>query len=130
MADETPRAGWEGSDVSSDEISWLYASRGIPQGVVCRRPSDEISPEPEVGEYVILLAHFERGFGLPISDFVSNFLERFGLQPHHLPANAITHLSAYIAFTEGYLGLWHTIDTWAKFYGFRTQVLPDKDHRT
>ena len=128
VADESPRGSWEGSSVSSDDIGWLRASRRIPEGVACRRPGDEISPEPEVGEYVVFVAHFERGFGLPVSEFVSKFMERFGLQPHHLPANAIFHLSCLIAFSEAYLGLWPTIDIWAKFYGFRTQVLPDKDH--
>ena len=36
------------------------------------------------------------------------FLEKFGLQPHHLPANAFTTLSALVSFAESYLGLWPT----------------------
>ena len=61
-------------------------------------------------------AHFERGFGLPVSDFMHNFLNKFRLQPHHLPANAITTLSAYVSFSEGYLGLWPSINLWSKYF--------------
>jgi hypothetical protein len=32
------RGRWEGSDVSQDEIDWLYRSRRIPEGVTCRIP--------------------------------------------------------------------------------------------
>ena len=51
---------------------------------------------------------------------------RFGLQPHHLPANAILSLAAFISFCEGYLGLWPTIALWTKFFTFKRQVIPDK----
>ena len=52
---------------------------------------------------------------------------RFGLHMHHLPANAIFHLSCLLTFAEGYLGLWPTVDLWAKFYGFRAVTIPGKD---
>ena len=48
-----PRARWEGSEVSSAEIEWLYNSRRIPRAVECRRPGSELSPEPQSGEYVV-----------------------------------------------------------------------------
>ena len=69
---EAPRGSWEGSsDVTPDDINWLYASRRIPPELAA-----------EAGERVVFLAHFQRGFGLPISEFFSQFLVRFGLQPH------------------------------------------------
>ena len=91
---DAPRESWEGSsDVTSDDINLLYASRRIPPELACRLPGDEVEPAPEAGERVVFLAHFQRGFGLPVSDFFSQFLVRFGLQPHHIQPNAILHLS-------------------------------------
>ena len=52
---------------------------------------------------------------------------RFGLQPHHLQANVVFHLSCLVTLAEGYLGLWPTMDLWAKFYGFRAVTLPGQD---
>ena len=88
-----------------------------------------MDPNPEEGERVVFLAHFQRGFGLPISDFFRQFLVRFGLQPHQLQPNAIFHLSCLVSFAEGYLGLWPTVDLWAKYYSFRAVTLlnPEDD---
>ena len=76
---------------------------------------------------MVFVAHFERGLGLPTSAFFLNFLDRFLLQPHHLPASAILVLSSFTAFTEGYLGLWPSINLWSKFYAFRKQGVPNPD---
>ena len=122
--DETEHAGWEGSEVSSAEIDWLRRTRRIPAGVECRRPSGENEPTPVAGERVVCVAHFERGFGLPASSFFRAFLNRFRLQPHHLPAKAITQLSAFASFYEGYLGLWPTVDLWAKYFQLKKQSVP------
>jgi hypothetical protein len=62
-------------------------------------------PAPEFGERVIFTSHFERGFGLPASDFFRDFLDTYDLQPHHLPANAVMILSAFAAFCEGFAGI-------------------------
>ena len=117
-ADDVPRGSWEGSsDVTNEDINCLYANRRIPPTVICRIPGDEVEPSPEEGERVVFLAHFQRGFGLPISDLFRRFLVRYGLQPHQLQPNAIFHLSCLVSFVEGYLGLWPTVDLWAKYYG-------------
>ena len=88
-AEENERAGWEGSEVSSAEIDWLKRTRRIPEGVECWRLGDELEPMPAAGERVVFVTHFEHGFRLPASPFFRAFLNRFHLQPHHLPANAI-----------------------------------------
>jgi hypothetical protein len=67
------RGAWKGSDVKQPEIDWLYRSRRIPAEVACRIPSDELEPAPLEGEIVVFTAHFERGFGLPASDFFRRF---------------------------------------------------------
>ena len=128
VAEETTRASWEGSYVAIGDINWLIQTRRIPAEVECRLPGPETSPDLKKGEYVVFLEHFERGFGLPASDFFCSFLNKFGLQPHQLLANAFTTLSAFASFMEGYLGLWPTVEAWSKYFHFRKQVIPNPDH--
>ncbi|KAK1678906.1 hypothetical protein QYE76_039754 [Lolium multiflorum] len=120
------RGAWKGSDVKQAEIDWLYRSRRIPEEVFCRIPGKELEPAPEPGEIVVFAAHFERGFGLPASDFFRRFLDFYELQPHHLPGNAIFYLSSYVAFMEGFVGLLPTVDTFACFYNLRIKLIQDK----
>ncbi|KAM0895906.1 hypothetical protein ACQ4PT_023558 [Festuca glaucescens] len=119
------RGAWKGSDVSQAEIDWLYRSRRIPEEVFCRIPGKECEPTPEPSEVVVFTAHFERGFGLPASDFFRRFLDFYELQPHHLPANAIFYLSSFVSFMEGFVGLLPTVETFAHFYNLRINSIQD-----
>jgi hypothetical protein len=99
------RSGWEGSEVTSADISWITTTRRVLAGLACWLPADETVPAPEPNERVVFISHFERGFALPVSDFFRDFLNHYDLQTHHLPANAVMILSAFAAFCEGYAGL-------------------------
>ncbi|KAK1631329.1 hypothetical protein QYE76_005644 [Lolium multiflorum] len=121
------RGAWMGSNVTEYEIDWLYRSRRIPEGVTCRIPGDEIEPDPKPGEYVVFLAHFERGFGLPASPFFREFLDFYKLQPHHLPGNAIFYLSCYATFMEAYIGIRPTRETFARFFCLRINSVQGKE---
>ncbi|KAK1625823.1 hypothetical protein QYE76_000138 [Lolium multiflorum] len=121
------RGAWKGSDVKQPEIDWLYRSRRIPAEVVCRLPRDEVEPAPEPGEYVVFSAHFERGFGLPASDFFRQFLDFYELQPHHLPGNAVFYLSCYATFMEAYVGIRPTREAFARFFSLRINSVQGKD---
>ena len=110
------RGDSQGSRVTQFEIDWLVKSRRIPEGVICRLPGNEVSPEPMEGERVVFVSHFERGFGLPVSHFFRAFIDKFHLQPHHLPPNSILFLSALATFMEGYLGVWPSSDLAARLY--------------
>ncbi|KAK1692187.1 hypothetical protein QYE76_008884 [Lolium multiflorum] len=114
-----------GSNVTEFEIDWLYRSRH--SGRSCRIPGDEIEPDPKAGEYVVFLAHFERGFGLPASPFFREFLDFYKLQPHHLPANAIFYLSCYATFMEAYIGIRPTRETFARFFCLRINSVQGKE---
>jgi hypothetical protein len=118
---------WKGSDMKQPEIDWLYRSRRIPAHVSCRIPGNELEPAPEVGEYVVFAAHFERGFGLPASKFFRQFLDFYELQPHHLPGNAIFYLSCFVSFMEAYVGLLPTIEAFARFFSLRINSIQDKN---
>ncbi|KAK1665766.1 hypothetical protein QYE76_053925 [Lolium multiflorum] len=121
------RGAWMGSNVSEYEIDWLYRSRRIPEGVTCRLPGDEIEPVLEPGERVVFLAHFERGFGLPVSSFFRSFLDFYKLQPHHLPGNAVFYLSCYATFMEAYIGIRPTRETFARFFALRINSVQGLD---
>jgi hypothetical protein len=99
------RSGWEGSEVTPTDIEWITNTRRVPAGVVCRLPTGETMPAPEPTERVVFIAHFERGFALPVSDFFWDFLDYYELQPHHPPANAVMTLSSFASFCEGYAGI-------------------------
>ncbi|KAK1632904.1 hypothetical protein QYE76_007219 [Lolium multiflorum] len=117
----------KGSDVVQQDIDWLYRSRRIPAQVSCRIPGDEVEPAPEPGEFVVFLAHFERGFGLPSSDFFRQFLDFYQLQLHHLPGNAIFYLSCFVSFMEAYVGLLPTREAFARFFCLRINSVQGKD---
>ncbi|KAK1642163.1 hypothetical protein QYE76_059968 [Lolium multiflorum] len=88
---------------------------------------DEIEPVLEPGERVVFLAHFERGFGLPVSSFFRDFLDFYKLQPHHLPGNAIFYLSCYVTFMEAYIGIRPTRETFARFFALRINSVQGVD---
>jgi hypothetical protein len=69
------RCCWEGSDVEQAEVDWLHKSRRIPASVKYRIPKKgEIYPKPLLGERVVFVAHFQRGFALLASTFFAVFL--------------------------------------------------------
>ncbi|KAE8783878.1 hypothetical protein D1007_42629 [Hordeum vulgare] len=78
--------------------------------VAVRLPGGEGSLTPQDGEAVIFNEHFARGFRLPVSHFFSRFLIHFGLRPHHLTANAILQLAAFVTLCEGFLGIEPRLD--------------------
>jgi hypothetical protein len=124
--DSYTRGAWIGSDVTQAEIDWLYQSGRIPEEMFCRIPGKERQPAPEPGEYVVFAAHFERGLGLPVSDFFQHFLNFYELQPHHLPGNSIFYLSSFTTFMEGYAGITPSVDNFSYFYYLRKNSIQDK----
>ncbi|KAM0931645.1 hypothetical protein ACQ4PT_000199 [Festuca glaucescens] len=121
------RGAWKGSDVKQPEIDWLYKSRRLPAQVSCRIPRNEVEPAPEPRECVVFSAHFERGFGLPASDFFREFLDFYQLQPHHLPGNALFYLSCFVSFMEAYVGLLPTKEAFARFFCLRINSVQGKN---
>ncbi|KAK1628909.1 hypothetical protein QYE76_003224 [Lolium multiflorum] len=113
---------WRGSLMNDDDIERLVRLRRIPREVVTRAPGAEVEPKPEPGERVVFGAHLDRGLGLPASAFFRRFLDFFGLQPHHLPANACVLLSCYVAFMEGYAGLWPDVEFWSRLFYLKSQM--------
>jgi hypothetical protein len=74
-------SSWEGSEVTPVDISWITTTRRVPAGIACRLPTGGTVPAPESGECVVFISHFERGFGLPVSDFFRDFLDTYDIEP-------------------------------------------------
>lgn len=99
------------------------ASVGDRGGGPCRW--DEMVPEPWDSKYVVFAAHSTRRFSLPTSTFFWRFHTFFGLQPHHLSANAVLQLSSFVAFCEGYIGILSTMDLSSRMFYLQPQTVND-----
>ncbi|KAE8771456.1 hypothetical protein D1007_56659 [Hordeum vulgare] len=84
----------------------------------------EGSPSPEAGEAVLFVEHFACEFGLPAIVFLSGFLTHFGLQPHHLAANVVLQLAAYVTLCESFLGVESGLDMWCQLFYLKQQWVP------
>jgi hypothetical protein len=71
---------------------------------------------------VVFYDHFPRGFALPVSDFLHQFMDHFHLQPHHIGANAMMTLAAFAALCEAYLGIWPNVELFRRLIYFKTQT--------
>ncbi|KAK1608114.1 hypothetical protein QYE76_031787 [Lolium multiflorum] len=58
---------------------------------------------PEAGEWVVTKALIERGFSLPPSDFFTEILQAYQLQPHNISPNNILAISNHATLCEGHL---------------------------
>ncbi|KAK1632158.1 hypothetical protein QYE76_006473, partial [Lolium multiflorum] len=62
-----------------------------------------LAPAPQDGEMVVTKALVERGFSFPPSDFFSEILKAYGLQPHNISPNSILAISNHVTLCEGHL---------------------------
>ena len=74
---------------------------------------------------MILASHVIRGMALPPSDFFTEVLEYYGLQPHNIGPNNILVVAAFEALFEGYLGVRPSLDFFRYFFHVRRQTRPD-----
>ncbi|KAE8791336.1 hypothetical protein D1007_34234 [Hordeum vulgare] len=67
---------WLGSDVDAELIDALRHHQLLPPAsqVSVRLPGSEASPAPVAGEVVVFAEHFYRGFWLPASSILAEWL--------------------------------------------------------
>jgi hypothetical protein len=67
--------------VKQKRIELLRQGRVLPPAdlVGCRPAGGERVPAPEPGEAVVFYDHFPRGFALPASNFLRQFMDHFHL---------------------------------------------------
>jgi hypothetical protein len=110
--------------VKEKQIELLRQGRVLPPADLagCRLAGGERVPAPEPGETVVFYDHFPRGFALPASSFLRQFLDHFHLQPHHIGANAMMTLAAFTALSKAYLGIWPNVELFHRPIYFKTQT--------
>jgi hypothetical protein len=111
--------------VKERRIELLRRGRMIPSEdlVRCRPSGGERVPAPKPGEVVVFFEHFRRGFALPASSFLRQFLDHFHLQSHHIGANTMMTLSAFATLCEAYLGIWPNVELFRRLFYFKTQTV-------
>lgn len=62
-------------------------------------------PVPDTADLVVFEDYFIRRFGVPVHPFVSKVLDYYEISLCNLGCNSILHLSIFIYFCEGYLGI-------------------------
>jgi hypothetical protein len=104
-----PKGSWEGSWVKEKRIELLHQGRVLPPAdlVGCRPACGERVGAPQPEEAVVFYDHFPRGFALPASCFLRQFLDHFHMQPHHI---------------EAYLGIWPNVELFRWLIYFKTQI--------
>jgi hypothetical protein len=120
----TPANLPEGSWVKEKWIELLRLGRVLPSAdlVGCRPASGERVPARQPGETVVFYDHFPRGFALPASNFLRQFMDHFHLQPHHIGANAMMTLAVFATLCEAYLGIWPNVKLFQRLIYFKTQT--------
>ena len=109
---------WVPSTVTSEDLQQMVAD-GIlpPQDVIGWRPANgEASPSPQSGEVVVFTDFFKRGFSLPPSSFLRDFLHYYGLQLHHLNPNGVLQLSSFVTTCEAFLGIQPHLAPWKQLF--------------
>ncbi|KAE8808105.1 hypothetical protein D1007_15533 [Hordeum vulgare] len=121
------RGAWDGNIVVEEHIKFHHHHRKLPsvELMAARVPEAENSPATSDGEVVVFAEHFARVFGLPMSNFFFHFVMHFGLQPHHLAANAVLQLASYITLCESFLGTEPCLDLWRQLFYFKQQSKTD-----
>ncbi|KAE8815009.1 hypothetical protein D1007_07724 [Hordeum vulgare] len=119
------QGAWLGSDIDEGHIDALRHHRLLPPAsqVSVRLPSSETAPATATGEVVVFVEHFYRGFGLLASSFFTEWLQYFGLQPHHLVPNAILQLASFLVLCEGFVGIEPHVDLWRSLFFFKQQSI-------
>jgi hypothetical protein len=118
------KGSWEGSWVKEKQIEPLHRGRVLPPADLmgCRPADNEWVPAPGPEETMVFYDHFHRGFVLPASSFMCQFLDHFRLQPHHIGANMMMILSTFATLCEAYLGIWPNVELFRRLIYFKTQM--------
>ena len=66
----------------------------------------------------------ERGFSLPPSDFFSEILEAYQLQPHNISPNSVLAIANHVAMCEGHLRVTPELALFEYFFSVKKETVP------
>jgi hypothetical protein len=116
---------WLQSGMTEEYLQELEEGGFIPSKADCswRAPGEELIPDPQDGELVVLASHCLRGMSLPLSVFFLSVLQFYGLQPHNIAPNSILVLAGFQALCEGYLGIDASLELFQYCFLCRRQTI-------
>ncbi|KAK1665999.1 hypothetical protein QYE76_054158 [Lolium multiflorum] len=100
--DSESKGKWWPCTTTDTELKNLEAEGFLLPGS-WRTVPGSLTPAPQDGEMVITKALVERGFSFPPSDFFSEILKAYGLQPHNISPNSVLAISNHVTLCEGHL---------------------------
>jgi hypothetical protein len=88
-----------------NEIHKLVASHFLLDRAVLQwRPTaGEDIPTPNTNEIVVFASFFQRGFSLPVCDFLRGLLDHYQIELVHLNPNSILQIAIFVHLYEAYL---------------------------
>ena len=106
-AEPTREEGWESSKCSRSDLKSLVKQGFLPlESVIQWRPAlGDARPYENTGEVIGIVRYFERGLGLPSSNFFSGLLYYYGIQLYHLTPNSFVHISVFVHLCKAFLGI-------------------------
>jgi len=103
-------------------LEQLVNDRLLPMNPDSRAPAwisplpEETEPNPPQG-YVVSFVHLhERGFGVPVSNFMRALCNYYGVELHNFSPNSISQAAVFVAVCEGYLGIEVHWDLWIHLF--------------
>jgi hypothetical protein len=101
--DLTPTPIPQPSIADESEICKLIVSYFLPDREVLQwRPAvSEDIPTPNTNE-IMVFSSFQRGFGLPVCDFLCGLLDHYQIKLVHLNPNSIVQITVFVHLCEAY----------------------------
>jgi hypothetical protein len=114
-------SSWPVSKVTREHLQNLL-SEGYMTAVefaTCLVPVDPVSPAPMKGYVVVCAVFYERGFGVPLHQFLCSLLQSYVLELHHLTPSGILHMASFVTLCEAYIGIEPPLNLWSHFFRSR-----------
>ena len=112
---------WVASKCSKSNLESLVKQGFLPTKSVIqwRAALGDTRLYENTGEIVGFLPYFERGLGLPCSNFFSGLLYYYGIQFHHL--NSFVHIFVFVHLCKAFLGIEPHFDLFCHLFHLKRQ---------
>ncbi|KAK1617644.1 hypothetical protein QYE76_023161 [Lolium multiflorum] len=121
--DNEAKGKWWPCTTTIIELNNLEAE-GFLKPASWRTVPGSLAPAPEAGEMVVTKALVERGFSFPPSDFFSEILKEYGLQPHNISPNSVLAISNHVTLCEGHLRIPPTLPLFQYYFSVKKEKIP------
>ncbi|KAK1616694.1 hypothetical protein QYE76_022211 [Lolium multiflorum] len=121
--DSESKGKWWPCTITETELNNLEAE-GFLKPKSWQTIPGSLVPAPEAGEMVVTKALVERGFSFPPSDFFSEILKEYGLQPHNISPNSVLAISNHVTLCEGHLRIPPKLPLFQYYFSVKKEKIP------